>query len=291
MSLESQIAALVSAANSLTSQVAGKIAEIDAKVDEATEAVPNAVRNIMNTVVFVNAIQGDDGNSGSTAHPVKTVMEALRRVPTGAAGVICLTAGQVHEAKTAEIAPEQSSDKMITIRPTGVGDDPVLQMIPTYNADGSAYASFARAVSRIDIRFQSIVVKTGVIPQEKREQGCFPYDGQNRNDGSNSEYGGLISRGGGAQEAANFSVQFSRCKIHQQDFRLFTTRGGSYTSIFYQTDVINEGNNNSLYDTTCPKSIDLSQVTFSGFTEDSTVQSVFNLVTGNNIARLGARAA
>ena len=47
MSLETQIAALVEAANSLTNAVSGKMAEIDQAVDDAVTGIPLEIRKQM----------------------------------------------------------------------------------------------------------------------------------------------------------------------------------------------------------------------------------------------------
>ena len=100
MSLESQIAALVSAANSLTSQVAGKMNQIDQKVDQATAAVPDAVKKLSRQTFYVDAEYGDDNHSGTKeTEALKTIKGIGRHAASGAEIVIYLKAGQTHEVK------------------------------------------------------------------------------------------------------------------------------------------------------------------------------------------------
>ncbi|WP_372373272.1 hypothetical protein ACDI10_16530 [Vreelandella venusta] len=96
MSLENQIANLVSAANNLTSEVAGKMRQIDNKVDAATQAVPNTIRKLSEQTVCVDAVEGDDSNDGLSASPVKTVGEAIKRHISGSYTNIKLKEGQTH---------------------------------------------------------------------------------------------------------------------------------------------------------------------------------------------------
>ncbi|RUR46209.1 hypothetical protein [Vreelandella populi] len=90
MSLESQIAALVSAANNLTSQVAGKMAGIDKAVKNAVEGIPREIERKMDREVFVDQLNGDDNNPGTSANPVKTIRKAAQETPSGAAVSITL---------------------------------------------------------------------------------------------------------------------------------------------------------------------------------------------------------
>lgn len=81
MSLESQIAALVSAANSLTSQVAGKMSGIDQRMNDAErqfdeftgQDFPQRVSDARAIRVFLDTVNGNDQNTGlSSSSPVKT---------------------------------------------------------------------------------------------------------------------------------------------------------------------------------------------------------------------------
>lgn len=99
MSLESQIAALVSAANSLTSQVAGKMTGIDQKVNAATAAVSERLRKEMNSIVYVDSSNGDDTNAGSTRDSAKKTIHAaiVSTPPNSSVEVRLMGAGSEHE--------------------------------------------------------------------------------------------------------------------------------------------------------------------------------------------------
>lgn len=81
MSLETQIAALIQSSNNLTDIVGQKIAGIDQKVDEATQAVPEAVNSLATRTIYVDVINGDNNNDGSSASPKRTLRGALNDQP------------------------------------------------------------------------------------------------------------------------------------------------------------------------------------------------------------------
>jgi hypothetical protein len=99
MSLESQVAALVSAASNLTSQVAGKMAGIDQKIDEATAAVPETIRGLADQSFYIDAIEGDDTNEGTMAAPLRTSSEAARRAVQGGNIALHFRQQQTHTAE------------------------------------------------------------------------------------------------------------------------------------------------------------------------------------------------
>ena len=78
MSLESQIADLVSATTSLVTTFNGKKTSIDAAVAAAIAAVPNMVKTF-----YVDQIAGDDTSVGTQALPLKTIEKALSNTPSG----------------------------------------------------------------------------------------------------------------------------------------------------------------------------------------------------------------
>lgn len=90
MSLENQVAALVSAANNLTSQVAGKMSEIDQKVDTALQAVPNEVLKQLGKTIFIDQLNGNDSNDGSSDRPIKTFSRAAALSASGSSVYIRL---------------------------------------------------------------------------------------------------------------------------------------------------------------------------------------------------------
>ena len=78
MSLESQIADLVSATNSLITNFNAKKASIDTAVAAAIGAVPNLVKSY-----YVDQVAGVDTNVGTQAAPLKTIEQALSNTPAG----------------------------------------------------------------------------------------------------------------------------------------------------------------------------------------------------------------
>lgn len=92
MSLETQVADLVTATNALVSVYQTKADEIDAEVTAAVQAIP-----AMSKTFYVDAINGNDANDGEQATPKKTFKAACDAVPVGGYGVIYLTAAQTFE--------------------------------------------------------------------------------------------------------------------------------------------------------------------------------------------------
>ncbi|MDF1652601.1 hypothetical protein [Pseudomonas aeruginosa] len=98
MSLETQIAALVTAANNLTTAVNGKVAEINEKVKTATDSVPSVIRSLADQSFYIDAVNGLDTNTGSTtAAPIKTAAEAKRRAVNGGVVRLLFKSGQTHD--------------------------------------------------------------------------------------------------------------------------------------------------------------------------------------------------
>jgi hypothetical protein len=97
VSLETQITALVAAANSLTGAVNGKINEINAKVAAATDSVPGVVRGLANQTFFIDAIDGNDANAGtSSASPLKTAAAASAKFVSGSQVTLYFKTKQTH---------------------------------------------------------------------------------------------------------------------------------------------------------------------------------------------------
>lgn len=103
MSLESQVAALVSAASKLTSEIAGKMKGIDQKVDQATQAVPSTIRAYSQRTFFVDAVEGSDteGDGGSSS-PFQTVGPLTNQFVAGGFFRVLMREGQTHLSKNGE---------------------------------------------------------------------------------------------------------------------------------------------------------------------------------------------
>lgn len=87
MSLESQIADLVSATNSLIAAFNTKKAGIDAAVAAAIAAVPTNYKSY-----YVNALSGSDNAEGTAAAPLKTIDKAVGNTPVGGVCLVYLQA-------------------------------------------------------------------------------------------------------------------------------------------------------------------------------------------------------
>ncbi|WP_162939262.1 hypothetical protein [Pseudomonas sp. TMW 2.1634] len=84
MSLESQIADLVSAANGLITVFSAKKSSIDAAVAAAIAAVPANKK-----IFYVHQLNGLDTNDGSITAPLKTIDKALANTPYGGSAQSC----------------------------------------------------------------------------------------------------------------------------------------------------------------------------------------------------------
>ncbi|HGM5026213.1 TPA: hypothetical protein ACKPXH_003955 [Pseudomonas aeruginosa] len=103
MSLETQIAALVAAANSLTATISGKMGAIDDKVDAAVAVVPATIRAEMTKTLYVDPA-GSDANSGTSwAAAKRTIRDAINSMPRGSSLLIYLKGGVIHEHATTDI--------------------------------------------------------------------------------------------------------------------------------------------------------------------------------------------
>lgn len=166
MSLESQIAALVSAANSLTSQVAGKMNQIDQKVDEATASVPRVIRKLSQQSFFIDAIAGDDNNDGSIDSPFKTVNAANSRAVNGSYIALYFRENQTHVVNGAGFSMETG---MIALVKWGAEDsltDPILHINPTLLGNGN-YSGFFCSLRTGNILISRCKVRTVFDSAEK----------------------------------------------------------------------------------------------------------------------------
>lgn len=83
MSLESQIADLVTEAKGLIATFNGKKAEINAAVSAAIAAIPSNAKTY-----YINTVIGDDKAAGTAAAPLKSLKQALYNTPAGGQ-VVC----------------------------------------------------------------------------------------------------------------------------------------------------------------------------------------------------------
>lgn len=179
MSLETQITALVNAANNLTSEVANKMSGIDQKVDKATTAVDEFLKSSTSRQLYVDAINGDDGNSGvSWANAKRTISGACAAVPDSFLGVIRLSRGEHLLDRDASIA-----GKVITlIGSTSEKADYVIRGMP-YQGESSSGATFTYSTSfamglrgylvAAGVTFKTLFVADGSSPAMRAYSGSL----------------------------------------------------------------------------------------------------------------------
>ena len=162
MSLESQVASLVSAANKLTSEIAGKMKGIDQKVDAATASVPNSIKQESYKDFYIDAVNGNDSNSGSISSPLKTIREASDRSLNISVVNVRLMGGQSFEAEFASSCTRvrfytyNSSQGIAKIYPKAHRRD-----------DGTYYLrALASNGSFQTVVFHGVHVICGVFPEE-----------------------------------------------------------------------------------------------------------------------------
>ncbi|WP_109512587.1 hypothetical protein [Pseudomonas ovata] len=95
MSLESGIAELTSAANSLIAYFNSRKASIDAAVTEALLAIPNNKK-----VYYVDNVAGSDANNGKLATPFKTIDKAVASTPYGGSCQAVLLSDYIFDTDT-----------------------------------------------------------------------------------------------------------------------------------------------------------------------------------------------
>ncbi|HGK6498957.1 TPA: hypothetical protein ACJ5BH_005717 [Pseudomonas aeruginosa] len=162
MSLEAQIAGLVTAANNLTNSVNGKMAAIDQKVQAATGAVPAEINKRMSMTLYVDAIAGNDSNSGeSWVLAKKTLPWAVAAVPRGSQVSIYLRAGQNHVV-SGEV---DCGKKAVLIYGEGfVYNDRStyveLSSVPTVSADDNMFAGNFKIGAQGFVALQGIKIST-----------------------------------------------------------------------------------------------------------------------------------
>ena len=158
MSLENQIANLVGAANNLTSEVAGKMRQIDNKVDAATQAVPNTIREYSEQRFYIDAIDGDDSNDGSPGAPLKTIAAVRLRTINGSRVTIFPRSGQTHYVKGYGVSMNTG---MIRIsgtweKDTNGGQVPSIVWSPEYDVERNEYRGFLASIETGSIMFSHL---------------------------------------------------------------------------------------------------------------------------------------
>ncbi len=282
MSLETQIAALVAAANSLTNSVNGKVAEINAKVAQATADVPAAVLAEMSKSIYVDAAAGLDTNSGRTqALPVRTIEAALAKIAVGGVGVIYLRRGQTHNIGGVVPAhKENCGRKRINFRDYGSEiEKPVIQQVlGLFAASGHYRGAAFESGTEISIKFSNLKIKTGFLSPD-----TVLYGGVDTGD-----YGGFFTRSAGStggEGSINLNAVFFNVDIELEDAPFITTQNGFINLSFRDANIVKAGRASLVCQSLAPKVLDMSSVKLAGFPSGSTVDALFKLSTGSYITR------
>ncbi|MEG0858974.1 MAG: hypothetical protein RSD81_06525 [Pseudomonas sp.] len=123
MSLETDVANLVTKTTDLIAYFNGKKAGIDAAVAAAVAAVP-----LMERIWYVNQLSGDDSAAGTLNAPLKTIDKAASNTPAGGVCVVRLQTDYVHS--TALV----SALRVLNILSDVVGTKRKLSLV--YRSDG-----------------------------------------------------------------------------------------------------------------------------------------------------------
>jgi len=88
------------------------------------------VEQTMNRVFFVDAINGDDNNSGAQDSPFKTLKKAIDSIPVGGSGIIEIIANTDITIQETDI---EVYNKLITFRKIGTGNITIQKVSETYD--------------------------------------------------------------------------------------------------------------------------------------------------------------
>lgn len=209
MSLETQVTALVGAANHLTETVASKVGQIDDKVNKAVKAIPE-----LHKTFYVDWNAGNNEALGTLSAPLKTIHEAVNRTPLNGSVAIHLMKNQEHFMSGESAVYTNATNKTITLRAYGTGSKPVIKMGVNDTRLGSYITGFLVS------DYSRITAIECVI-----DTMSFPLD-QTRLYGS---YGGFVSRGGTVGEVGAALISLSHCEIKLRDHNF----SSHYTRVDY----------------------------------------------------------
>lgn len=259
MSLETQIAALVEAANSLTGSVNGKMNQIDQKVDAATASVPNSIREAARAEYHVNSITGTDSSTvdGKQGSPFKTILYAIERALPGAEVVIFLEDGSEHICEVPEHRSHHHSSNgkniYIRTRTSSVDESGFATLIfrgtgwPG-NPSNQSRCNFFEG-SDFGVAFKNIKIKM-------ENATGLPL--------MSSGFGGLFTRGSGNDsEVTRFHLMFRACILELNGKLGFvTTYGGSVAMAAHSTRLrYEEGVTSPILPATTVKTLGMGSVT------------------------------
>lgn len=152
------------------------------------------------TNLYVDSQVGNDNNVGSKALPLRTIAEALKRVPSGQSHTVHLKQGQTHEWRSSENSKYNGKNRVMTFVPYGDNLDtvyrdniidsyhyyrtsnlirPIIKFIPNRTFDnGTGGQEYAAPViyKGSNITFRGIQLDTSTVltkPIRNLDQGCF----------------------------------------------------------------------------------------------------------------------
>lgn len=271
MSLETQIAALVTAANNLTGAVSNKIASIDQKVAAATEQVPATVRAEVSKILYVDSAAGLDTNTGlTTDKPLKTIGAAINKVMSGGTAEIRLNRGKVYEVG-ASLGGNDVDRKAILFIPYGAAaNKPTIRGVVMASPNGTICNAF-EGKTDVSIKITDCRIETGLSPNGP----VYTY----------LDYGGFFSRGGETGESVSFKVFLHRCDLYVQDVATFTTYFGFMQLSVALSAIYKNGAQAKIVDSAIPKIVDISTTSVSGYGASTTFEVLFSMNAGGYIAR------
>lgn len=227
MSLESQITALVSAANKLTSEVAAKMKGIDQKVDKAVGSVPDTVREMSSQTYYVNSDTGedDDARDGTSGQAFRTVLYAASRAAPGAQVTVHLVGSADHVCEVPENVSHHNNFHGKTFFISGSGskwgtESPsrlLFRATPWANNQSVSRCNYFEG-SSLSIAFYQLEIET------QNDTGLPSYGA----DDNNTSFGGVFTRGTTTGGYSDASIHFHRVRLKMSgDLRLFTGYSGS----------------------------------------------------------------
>lgn len=282
MALETSIANLVEAANTLTAAVNGKIVQIDAKVDAATKSVPAAIVAEMYKTLYVDANSGIDTAVGNTqAAPLKTIEAALAKIPVGGIGVIYLRRAQVHTiGGVVNNHKDNCGRKRINFNAYGAETEkPVIQQnLGLFASSGHYRGGAFEAGTEISLKFSNLKIKTGFLPNGGSLYGGFDI----------ADYGGFFTRtagSAGGEGSINLNAVFYAVDIEIEDAPFVTTNNGFVNLSLRECTVTRTGQASLICQSPAPKVLDMTNVKMTGFAQGATVETLFKLAEGTYLSR------
>ncbi|MCA8865602.1 MULTISPECIES: hypothetical protein [unclassified Halomonas] len=231
MSLESQITALVSAANKLTTEVANKMKGIDQKVDKAESKFknfidvdfPKHITSSLERSIYINPIDGNDANDGKSQGEAIRTLSRLTELASPQGFVyktlnLRFLRGQTYFLESGTATAQETID----VRFFGnYSDDATTELIQSKNSAGVADSVFRCSHFTLigsDIDGDKAFLRTAIITRSDDESGSF-HSGVTSSVGGGSQGHSRAflksqdSQGGdfGFIEVSNCTVEINSC--------------------------------------------------------------------------------